>query len=109
MNVKIESSETCSIVTIEGRLDTASAFDLDRQLTGLAEDGCTRIIVDCTELKYISSSGLRVFLAARKKMENAKGKFLISNLQPEIREIFDIANFSLIFEIHPDLESAQKS
>ena len=67
----------------------------------IIEGGCTKIILNCSGLNYISSSGLRVFLIVQKKMMAVKGQFRLSNLQPGIKEIFDISGFSSIFSVFP--------
>lgn len=72
------------------------------------EGGCAKLVLDCSGLNYISSSGLRVFLIVQKKMTVVKGLFFTCNLQPGIQEIFNISGFSSIFSIFPDKESALK-
>jgi anti-anti-sigma factor len=64
------------------------------------------LILNCSGLNYISSSGLRVFLVIQKKLAGLQGSFGLCCLQPEIREIFDISGFSTIFSIFPDEEAA---
>jgi anti-anti-sigma factor len=73
------------------------------------DSGCTRLILDCSGLNYISSSGLRVFLIVQKKMTGIKGQFRLHSLQPGIREIFDISGFSSIFSVSADQEAALKA
>ena len=61
-------------------------------------DGVTALAIDCTELEYISSAGLRVLLSAQKIM-NKQGNMVIRNASEEIKEIFDITGFSDILTI----------
>lgn len=106
MNVQVKASKDYTIVSIEGRIDTTNANEFEKQMTEVADAGCTKIILDCSGLNYISSSGLRVFLIVQKKMIAAKGQLRLTSLQPTIKEIFDISGFSSIFSIFPDQESA---
>ncbi|MFH0760003.1 MAG: STAS domain-containing protein [Bacteroidota bacterium] len=94
------------VVAIEGRLDTSTAGDFEKSMMELLEGGNTKIILDCSDLQYISSSGLRVSLIIQKKMIPRSGRFKICSLQPSIREIFDLSGFSMIFTIYPDLQTA---
>lgn len=94
------------VVAVEGRLDTTTAGDFEKSMMELIEGGATKIILDCSDLEYISSSGLRISLIIQKKMIPRSGQFRICNLQPSIREIFDLSGFSMIFTIYPDLDSA---
>ncbi len=109
MNLEIESINDLKIVVVQGRLDTTNAGEFEQQMTEILNGGCTRLILDCTGLNYISSSGLRVFLVIQKKMKLVNGQFRLFGLQPSIREIFDIAGFSVILTILPDRDFALKS
>lgn len=106
MNVKVEASKEYTLVSVEGRIDTTNANEFEKSVMEVIESGCSKLILDCSGLNYISSSGLRVFLIVQKKMMAIKGHFLLTNLQPGIKEIFDISGFSSIFAIFPDKQSA---
>jgi len=97
------------IVGIDGRLDTTNYGILENKLMTLLDGGQLMIIVDCSKMEYISSSGLRVFLLALKKITLMKGRFILSDLQETIREIFEIAGFTSIFEIYKTKEEAIKA
>ena len=106
MNVKITTLPDYTLLIIEGRVDTTNAAGLEMTMMEAIDGGCTRIVLDCTGLNYISSSGLRVFLVIQKKMISIKGHFNLCNLQPGIKEIFDISGFSSIFSLFADKEAA---
>lgn len=106
MKVTISNQENYTMVGVEGRVDTTNANEFEKSMMGVIDSGTGRILLDCSDLNYISSSGLRVFLVVQKKMSAAKGKFDLCSLRPEIREIFDISGFSSIFTIYPDQQSA---
>jgi anti-anti-sigma factor len=108
MNVQVESSKEYTIVSVEGRIDSTNAGEFEKPMMKVIEDGCTKIILDCSGLNYISSSGLRVFLIVLKKMMAVKGEFNLCNLQPGIKEVFDISGFSSIFSVFPDKAAALK-
>ncbi len=84
---------------LSGRLDTNTSQQLEKELIDIINKGEDNIIVNFSDLNYISSSGLRVFLVAA-KMLDAKGKKLnFCEMRDFIREVFDIAGFSIIFNI----------
>jgi len=103
-----QKTEKCVIVNITGRLDTTNYSLLEKKLTDLIENHEDKILVECSKMDYVSSSGLRILLMALKKVTMAKGKFVLCNLQDNIREIFEISGFSNIFEIYPSQEEALK-
>jgi len=106
MEVTELKKENYVIIQIRGRLDTTNYNQLETKLMGLIDSGRVRILVDCSEMDYVSSSGLRVFLMALKKIGPAKGRFVLCSLQENIRDIFGISGFSSIFEICTDREEA---
>ena len=77
-------------VKLSGSLDTATAPELERQLMPALADGITDVVFDLAALKFISSAGLRVFSIARKQMKERGGQASFVNLQPQIREVFEI-------------------
>jgi len=102
---EITNGET-TIIGIEGRLDTTNYGILGNKLMSLIDGGQVKIIMDCSKMEYISSSGLRVFLLGLKKITIMNGRFILSDLQETIREIFEIAGFTTIFEIYKTKEEA---
>jgi anti-sigma B factor antagonist len=109
MNIISEKISNYSILHIDGRIDTLNAPKLEVEMDQLHINGELIIIINCRDLKYISSSGLRVFLNAQKKAITSKRKLYLCNMQPAIQEIFDISGFSSIFSIYGTLEEALNS
>jgi anti-sigma B factor antagonist len=108
MTINEIKNDGVSIIEIEGRLDTTNYAVLESKLMTMLDRGDVKIIVDCKNMEYISSSGLRVFLMALKKATLFKGRFVLSSLQQTILEIFEIAGFTSIFEIYKTREEALK-
>ena len=82
---------------LEGRLDTATAPQLEATLNRVLA-GVTSLKFDLEKLDYISSAGLRVLLSSQKTM-NKQGSMVISNVSPEVKEIFDVTGFTDILTI----------
>ncbi len=83
----------------EGRLDTPAAVKAQQEITPLLESADKTIILDCTNLEYISSSGLRLFLTIRKETGAKGGKVIIENINEELRKVFMMTGFFNLFEI----------
>ena len=79
-------------VALEGRLDTLTAPELEEQLEP-ALDGIEKLVFDFTELKYISSAGLRVLLTAMQVMKE-QGEMIVRNVCSEVMEIFELTGFT---------------
>ncbi|MBP5429127.1 MAG: STAS domain-containing protein [Clostridia bacterium] len=97
MIIGTNKSGNALTVSLEGRLDTVTAPELDAALKA-ALPGVADLIFDFAKLEYVSSAGLRVLLSAQKTM-NAQGKMRIRNVNETITEIFDVTGFSDILTI----------
>ena len=86
-------------VALDGRLDTISAPDFQDEIQPLLDGADKTLVLDCSELSYISSSGLRIFLTIRKAAAEAGGKVVIEGLSPQIRQVFMMTGFLQLFEI----------
>lgn len=95
MKMDFNKNADCLTVSIEGRLDTNTAPEFE---SAFAEnyDGVNALIVDCEKLMYISSAGLRVLLAAQKKM---KGAMKLTNVCEIVMEVFEITGLTDILAI----------
>lgn len=99
MEVVIEKQKEVVTVYLKGRLDTLASQEVSKQLEPLTEDASGTIILDCTEMSYISSSGLRIFLTLRKAAAEKGGKVIVRGISNDIRSVFMMTGFLNLFEI----------
>ncbi len=98
-----------AILTLKGRLDAYSSNELERSISALIDDGSVRLVVNFDGVDYISSSGLRVMLASLKRLKKEEGDLKLACLKPYVKEVFDIAGFTQLFEIYEQEEEAVNS
>ena len=84
-------------VKVSGRLDTTTAPELEASLKESFE-GLTKLVLDFSELEYLTSAGLRVLLQAQKVM-NKQGEMIIRNVNETVNEIFEVTGFIDILSI----------
>ena len=97
MDIGIKRITEETRIEITGRLDTITAPDLEKTIETDVSDK-TNLVFDVKGLEYISSAGLRVLLAAQKKMSK-HGTMKIKNVCPEVMEIFEVTGFTDILTI----------
>jgi anti-sigma B factor antagonist len=85
--------------TVTGLLDTPASNKARQEIEVLIENADKEITLDCTDLQYISSSGLRLFLTIRKATSAKGGKVIIKNINDEIKKVFMMTGFFNLFEI----------
>lgn len=99
MTINIQDSNGSYTAILEGRLDTPAAIKAQQEMAPLMQNADKVITLDCTKLEYISSSGLRLFLALRKETSTKGGKVIIKNINDEIKKVFMMTGFFNLFEI----------
>ena len=100
MIIEIKELDGGMKAILNGRLDTPAAVKAQQEIGPLLENADKEIVFDCTNLEYISSSGLRLFLTIRKEASVKGGKVIIENINDEIRKVFMMTGFFNLFEIH---------
>lgn len=97
LNITKEKNEDHLTIKLEGRLDTISAPQLEKELRQELSD-TKYLVLDFSQLDYLSSAGLRVILSAQKVM-NQQGEMIVRNVSDMIMEIFEVTGFSEILTI----------
>ena len=100
MEITITNPEGKTVLSINGRIDTSTATDLEQVINKEIGLGKRQILLDFSRVSYISSSGLRVLLATAKKLKNPGDKFGICSLSPEVLKVLRLAGFTSIFSIY---------
>lgn len=95
------------IITLNGRLDANTAGSLEQALVPLIKSGEKEFVLDMDKLEYISSAGLRVLLMCMKMLRKQDGKMVLAGMKEFIKEVFDIAGFTPIFEIVDSVEDVK--
>jgi|SRR5262245_6670935 len=94
----METSETKTngiiLLGLKGRLDATTSPQLQEKLLAALAGGEKHFAIDCAQLEYISSAGLRVLLLVTKQLRTVSGKMVLYALKPHVKEVFDLAGFS---------------
>ncbi|MBO6079744.1 MAG: STAS domain-containing protein [Bacteroidales bacterium] len=99
MDIKITQQENKTFVVLNGKIDTSNADQFQQDMTPLMEGENPDIEIDCTDMSYTSSQGLRIFLMLQKSVMARGGKMVMRNMNPQVKEVFDITGFSNIITI----------
>ena len=99
MDITINKLEQKTYVVLDGRVDSTNADQFQKDVAPLMEGENLDIDIDCTNMTYTSSQGLRVFLLLQKSLMSRNGKMVLRNMNPRVKEVFDITAFSNIITI----------
>lgn len=109
MEITQEKVNDVAIVELKGRLDVTTASDLEQVFTKLLDENQNKVLVECRELEYISSAGLRVLLTAAKQYNKVSGQIMLSGLSQNVKQVFEISGFTSIFPIYATRDEALKA
>ena len=98
MEATIQELEGKNVATLKGELDTAAALEIEEVLKPLYKSDGRDIIIDCTDLEYIASSGLRILISILKSAKANGSKVIIKNLNDDIKNVFKLTGFINLFE-----------
>lgn len=100
MEIKTKHEDGIVTANFIGRLDTPASQEIAPEIDALCEYANGTIILNCKDLSYISSSGLRLFLCLRKTAIDKGGKVIIKDINDDIHGVFMMTGFLNLFEIH---------
>ncbi len=94
------------VVRLTGRLDAAASGEFEDACGRAFAAGAQNLVLDVSELRYVSSAGLRVILSAAKTLQSRGGTLRLAGLGGMVREVFEISGFSSLFPQYESVEAA---
>ncbi|MCW1969092.1 MAG: STAS domain-containing protein [Anaerolineae bacterium] len=98
MQISLKSLKRIDIIKVTGRLDGVGVDDLETAISDLANRKRFSLIIDCSELSYINSAGLRVLMATLKQCKSHSGHLVFAHVNEQITDTFSIVGFQSLFE-----------
>lgn len=107
MEIEVKNLKRANVVKVGGRVDSSTAPDMEKALKELIEEGHFRIVMDMTDLKFISSAGLRALISTAKACRRwNRGDLYLAALPEHILSTFELAGLTRVFKIFPDTTEA---
>jgi anti-anti-sigma factor len=98
METTIQEIDGKMMVSLSGELDTAAAVEVEEKLKVLYENEGKDVVIDCTKLEYIASSGLRILLGIMKRAKATGSNVTLKNVNDDIKNVFKLTGFINLFE-----------
>jgi anti-anti-sigma factor len=107
MDITVTAIENCDLVVIKGRIDSYTAPNLSETLSDLTNHNKYRIILDMSDVSYVSSAGLRVLIDLQKTCKKINGgQVLLVNIPQRVYETLELAGFVPLFAFYKNVASA---
>lgn len=97
MNITINEQEGKLVAVLEGDLDNVASTQAERNLAPVFDCTDKDVVIDCTDLNYISSSGLRILLSIYKHTRTNGHNAILKGLKDDVKEVFQISGFLQLF------------
>jgi len=99
--LQIEMSEMrgLKLLGLKGRIDALTSAEIEKEFNDLILAGERTIVADFTNVSYISSAGLRIFLLSQKNLKKIGGELILFNISESVREVFKVSGFQQLFRI----------
>lgn len=109
MDIYEERIDGFLILGLDGRLDATNSKLFEEKILAVIDEGARQLVIDLSQVKYVSSAGLRVFLIASKRLTAPEAKLVLCSLQEPVKEVFDVVGFFSVFSIHGSRDEALNS
>lgn len=109
MDISTQDSDKVAVMAVAGRVDSATAPELENELKKLVEADKTQIVLDLKDVEYMSSAGLRAMVSTLKAVKRVNGDLRLASPSPRVEEVLRLAGLTSIFSIHPSRAEAVKS
>ncbi len=93
---KVESDDPLVLFSVKGAIETTNASTLEDAISRVISEQCFRIVVDLSEVSYISSAGWGIFISEIKRVRREEGDIKLASMRPEVREVFELLEFNNI-------------
>lgn len=109
MELTERKSGDIAVISIIGKVDTTNYGELEKFISEILKKEVSKILINCEQLEYIASSGLRIFLITLKQIKKINGKLVLCSFNDVVREVFEMSGFSTLFDIRISEEEALKA
>lgn len=102
MDVSVKEMARTDLVVVEGRVDSVTAPELGEALNAQIDGGKKNLVVDLSEVDYMSSAGLRELVSALKRVKPMGGDLRIAAPSERVREVLELAGLDSLFKVYDD-------
>lgn len=112
-NISVSVSEhpknkSITLLSVKGFIDTTTAPEFEKKFLSVLNDKKFKLVVDLKDVNYISSAGWGIFVSEIKRIRTQKGDLVLSGMNPEVSEVFELLEFNTILKAFPNVEAAVK-
>jgi len=108
VEMQVEEMNAVTVLSVQGRVDSVTAPDLQDRLITLLARSTSQVVVDCQGMDYISSAGFRALILAGRQADRAGSRLTLCSLPAKVRQLFELGEFLDLFPIAATRDEAVK-
>lgn len=109
VDVNVSHSSKATLIEVSGRVDSMSAHELGKAFQTAVESGQVSVVLDLSQVDYMSSAGLREIVTAFKNLRKKSGDLRIAEPSDRVREVLEFSGLDSVFRIFPSQAAAVAS
>jgi len=102
-----ELDKNITLIKLNGRLDIVGVNQIETKFAGYCSGENMRVIVDMSEVSFLSSIGIRLLVTNAKSLKSRSGKMVLMNPTPDVMNVLEITDIPAIIPVYSKLESAE--
>ncbi len=103
MDITTKEFKHCHMITLSGRVDSATAPQFMQVMDNLIDKGVYKFVIDMKDLEYMSSAGFRALLSVQRNCKRYnRGEVILASVPPRIQEALELAGFTELFKTYPE-------
>lgn len=106
MEISITPMRRVDLLAVSGRVDSSTSTELDEVLQNRLDEGRANLVLDLSDVDYMSSSGLRSLVSALRASKKKGGDVRIAAPSERVREVLGLAGLDSLFESYDDVTAA---
>jgi stage II sporulation protein AA (anti-sigma F factor antagonist) len=95
------------IMELSGRIDSATSPRIEEDVLLCIQSGARDMILDCSNVSYITGTGMQSLLRMAREMQKARGNLAVCNLQPQVRDVFDFCGLESAIPVYESMSAAR--
>jgi anti-sigma B factor antagonist len=107
LKLVIEENDGFLVVKVMGNIDTYNSLYFQKELLKIIDEGNLKLLCNCSDLNYVSSTGIGAFTLLLKTLKQKKGNIVLTHLQSKVYEVFNLLGFTRIFNIASNNEEGR--
>ncbi|MCK5242016.1 STAS domain-containing protein [bacterium] len=109
MTIKLLNEDEVAVVSLFGDIDMQEVVNIRNTISSILHSGCYQLVLDCLRVQHINATGIGILTESLRRIRHLHGDLRLANLNPSLRNIFELTGMTKFFKIYTSRQAAVKS